>query len=110
MLSIFGFGVIGAYGALITFLIALKYLSPMIVALTALVQPMIAQIFSTAIGLEEFPGMSTVVGGIIVLVGLFMVSQAAPVESPRKASMRALSMADPLLADRESVLESLKKP
>lgn len=54
--------------------------------------------------------MSTVVGGIVVLVGLFMVSQAAPVESPRKASMRALSMADPLLADRQSVLDSLKKP
>jgi hypothetical protein len=53
--------------------------------------------------------MSTVIGGCIVLIGLFLVSQSSPVESPRKASLRAMSITDPLLAERESVMEAIKQ-
>jgi len=42
------------------------------------------------------------IGGAIVLGGLFAVSQSGPVESPRKASYRAMSMTDPLLAIQNS--------
>ena len=110
-ISIFCLGLIGTYGALFTILISLQYLSPMIVALSSLVQPMIAQIFSTALGLEGFPGIMTIIGGAVVLGGLFMVSQSAPVESKRKASLRALSISDPLLAsDNAEVADSIKIP
>jgi len=57
LISILGIGILGTYGYLITLLIALKFLSPMIVALTCLIQPIIAQIFATALGLEGMPGI-----------------------------------------------------
>jgi len=50
-------GIIGTYGAILTMLTALKYLSPMIIALSLLIQPIIAQIFATAFGLEGMPGI-----------------------------------------------------
>jgi len=39
------------------------------------------------------------IGGAIVLAGLFAVSQSAPVEKPRKASLRASSISDALLSE-----------
>jgi len=44
-----------------------------------MIQPMLAQLFSTAFGLEPFPGLATVFGGIIVLAGLTMVANATNV-------------------------------
>ncbi len=47
--------------------------------------------------------MSTVFGGAVVLGGLFMVSQSAPVEKPRKMSMRALSLCAPLAPNEDEL-------
>lgn len=41
-----------------------------------MIQPTLAQVFSTVLGLEPFPGLTTVFGGVIVLGGLVMVVNA----------------------------------
>ncbi len=84
LLCVGGLGVMTSYGVAWTFMISIKYLSPLLISLTYLVQPMLAQLISTAAGLEAFPGASTVVGGAVVLVGLFLVAREEELERARR--------------------------
>lgn len=58
-------------------LVTIRSLSPLLISLTFMIQPMLGQVFSTFLGLEPFPGMLTVIGGIVILAGLVMVANAS---------------------------------
>lgn len=76
-MALVGFGLVYGMGFVWAMLITIRQLSPLLISLTFMIQPMLAQVFSTILGLEPFPGFITVVGGVIVLVGLVMVANAS---------------------------------
>ncbi len=85
-MTFLAFGAVYALGYLWPLLIVLRNLSPLLTSLTFMLQPMLAQLFSTMFGLEPFPGMMTVFGGCIVLGGLIMVANAGSTMKTRKNS------------------------
>jgi len=76
IICVFGLGILVTYGTAMTFYYAIRFLSPLLISITYLVQPMLAQIFCNVCGIEVFPGMFTIIGGFIVLIGLFLVVKA----------------------------------
>ena len=52
-----------------------EYFSPVFTSMSYLISPIFTQIIVMMLGLEGFPGMQTVYGGIIVICSLFLVSQ-----------------------------------
>lgn len=93
VLCFFSFALIYGAGYLWAILIGLRNISPLLISLTFMVQPMLAQIFSTVFGLEPFPGMMTVIGGAIVLGGLGLVANSGTaVKARRKSSGAAAAM------------------
>ena len=57
LISFIAFGLVYAFGFIFPLLVALKDVSPLILSLTFMMQPMLAQLFATALGLEPFPGL-----------------------------------------------------
>lgn len=82
--SFFVLSAINGCGTLGLQLLAMKYFSPVIVGTMMLLEPVFSQIYGIALGLDEYPGILTYVGGIIVLAGLYQLLAFSEGDAPRK--------------------------
>ena len=54
-------------------MLVFKYFSPVIAGTMMLLEPMFSQVYGIILGLDEYPGSITYVGGILILGGLYVL-------------------------------------
>ena len=69
------------------YIICLMFFSPVIVSSMFLLEPLIAQCFGWAMGIDEAPGWFTWIGTLLVLVGILLVQRADSSRNQRKLTI-----------------------
>jgi len=54
----------------------LKYISPVVIATALLMEPLVGCLIGSVLGVQELPGIWTWVGGVVLMVGLLLVTFA----------------------------------
>ena len=70
------FGMAAGFFGNAGYVICLKFFSPVVVSAVFLVEPLLAQCFGWALGIDEMPGASTWIGTSLVFFGIALVQMA----------------------------------
>ena len=54
-------------------MLVFKYFSPVVAGTMMLLEPMFSQVYGIALGLDEYPGTVTYIGGALILGGLYVL-------------------------------------
>jgi len=54
-------------------MLVFKYFTPVVAGTMMLLEPMFSQVYGIALGLDQYPGAITYVGGFMILAGLFVL-------------------------------------
>ncbi|TNV77564.1 hypothetical protein FGO68_gene15410 [Halteria grandinella] len=60
-------------GTLTLQMLVFRYFTPVVAGTMMLLEPLFSQIYGIALGLDEYPGVVTYFGGVLILGGLFML-------------------------------------
>ena len=62
-------------------MLVFRYFSPVIAGTMMLLEPLFSQVYGIILGLDQYPGFVTYIGGILILSGLYvlLVNEEAPV-------------------------------
>lgn len=72
---ILGFGIFTGVLSGFSYYQCFVYFSPVIASMTSLISPIVTQIAVLLLGIEGFPGMQTVYGGLVIIISLYLVAK-----------------------------------
>ena len=63
-------------------MLVFRYFSPVIAGTMMLLEPLFSEVYGIALGLDNYPGLITYLGGILILSGLFVLlfNEEAPTQ------------------------------
>jgi drug/metabolite transporter (DMT)-like permease len=83
---------------------AVKNLPPLVFSASALVDPGLTGVISWICGIEGVPNEPTVVGGVIIVVGVYLISS---VDSGKSADVETNEVSDKLIVNHDIEMASL---
>ena len=83
----------------ITYIISLNYFSTLVVASTYLLEPVLAQILGCLMNIDRTPGIITIAGATISLIGLLLISFGG------YKLQKELSSSAPIVQDNEKLAQ-----
>jgi drug/metabolite transporter (DMT)-like permease len=54
-------------------MLVFRYFTPVVAGTMMLLEPLFSQVYGIMLGLDEYPGPVTYLGGILIICGLFML-------------------------------------
>nr|CCA17551.1 Drug/Metabolite Transporter (DMT) Superfamily putat [Albugo laibachii Nc14] len=69
--------IIGSFAGTMGFILSMKYFDPLAISVTMLLQPIVATSIGIVMGLTDVPGLFTLVGGSIMIIGCGLVIKTA---------------------------------
>lgn len=69
--------IIGSFAGTMGFILSMKYFDPLVISVTMLLQPIVATSIGIVMGLTDVPGLLTLLGGSIMIIGCGLVIKAA---------------------------------
>ena len=76
LFTLIPFGILCSLMGSAGYILSLLYFSPEVVSNCFLLEPFVAQIMGYYCGFDELPGVLTVLGTIVTLIGVFLIDEA----------------------------------
>ena len=78
------FGIFSSVMGSAGYVMCLLFYSPLVVSNAYLIEPLIAQMMSYSLGIDNCPGPLTFVGGIFVVIGIMLIDKANRIKTGNK--------------------------